>query len=591
MKATVIIVAVLLAAAAIAGAALVMGGTGSNQGGSAIEGEDSRIDDTTIDTGEDPSVTNDGDFTVTYVSGTKDAYTISKSNGETKVVFSGITEDTSYSISGTLNGCIVIEAGDYDFELVLNGVTIESSIDVPINVSSGENVDITAKKDTVNYVKDKRSTVSDEGISASIYSKCDLKLKGKGKLVVTSTNNNGIHSKDDLEVKNLTLYVTCMDNALKGNDSVTITSGTVVLNATSGDGIKTTSTDVSSKGVQRGTVTINTDDGDLSLTIRAYCDGIDAAFDVVMEETAGNKLTVDIIAGVGASTTGTLITTEGVPSGPGGMPAQGPGGWGGAPGGDSWMQGGPDSDGNKNKADYSCKGVKADNVVYITSGTITIDSYDDCIHANDTESFESGASAMGDVVITGGTIILNSKDDAIHADGSVSVYSGTVKVTGSYEGLEGSSIMISGGNLSVLSTDDGLNASGTVTISGGKVYIYAGGDGIDSNSRVNYGGIVFSGGETTIISTSGGNSSIDTDYGYTYSGGKVLAICPSGMTQEVTHANTWSSSATYKTMNLSSGSTVTVKVGGSTVMSVTMPLSINNAFVVYLGSNSASISA
>ena len=48
-------------------------------------------------------------------------------------------------------------------------------------------------------------------------------------------------------------------------------------------------------------------------------------------------------------------------------------------------------------------------------------------------------------------------------------------------------------------------------MSGGLLYVYAGGDGIDPNSKTSYGGIAFSGGKTMGISTSGGNSAIDSE--------------------------------------------------------------------------------
>ena len=547
---------------------------------------DSRINDTDIDTGVDDNVTIETTLTIVYGSGTADAYSVTESGGEQIITFSGLTEDTSYSISGTLKGCIIIDAGDYDFELVLDGTEISSSINVPICINSGDEVDIKANKGTVNYVYDNRQAVGDDDISAAIYALCDLDFKGKGKLVVISENNKGIHTKDDLSVKNLTLYVTCVDNALKGNDSVTITSGTITLNAVSGDGIKTSSTDLSKKNVQRGTVTINSDDGDTDLTIKAYCDGIDAAFDVTIEETSGS-VTVDIISGTGAEPfKSTAASFQG-----GRMPG---GGWGGMPGGNSWNQGGPDSEGNSNKASYSCKGIKAGNEIVIKSGTIIVDSYDDCLHSNNDDTMESGAVPTGNITITGGTITLNSKDDGVHADETLLISGGTVTVTGSFEGLEGNTVSISGGNTSIISSDDGINAtctSGTgISVSGGKLYVYAKGDGMDSNSRSSYSGIVFSDGETVVISYSGMNSSIDSENGYSFTGGKVLAICSQGMTQEVTHVDTWNSKATSKTITLSSGKTVTVTVGGTNQISATMPVSISNAYVVYLGSNSATIS-
>lgn len=587
MQGKIIAIIAVVAIVAIGAAVFVMAGSGNdNSSTTDTPSSPTRTTDTTIDTGEESTtpttVDSEYGFEVKFESGSDNCYQITKTSEGYTVTFSGMTdpEGSSYSITGTLTGNIVIDAGDYDFDLVLNGVTITTSSEVPIYISSGEDVSITAKKNTVNTIYDNRSEVSEDDVSASIYSKCDLKLKGNGKLVIVSTYNNGIHSKDDLSVKNLTLYVTAVNNCLKGNDSVKITSGTITLNATSGDGIKTTSTDLSSSGKQRGTVTINSDDGDTSLTIRAYCDGIDAAYDVVIEQTSGT-LTVDIIAGTGAGTTNSLVT--GASMGPGGGPGQwggAPGQWGGSPGGDS--------EGNKNKTSYSCKGIKAADAIEIVSGTVIIDAYDDALHANKDETMESGVKPTGNITISGGTVTLNSMDDGAHADGTLLISGGTVSVTGSYEALEGYAIAITGGRVSLVSDDDGINSTGGgLTLSGGYLYVFAGGDGLDTNSS----SIAFRGTDVVIVSTSGGNSAIDSDYSYTYTSGTVLAICPSGMTQEITNSSAFKSYGTQKSMgSLSKGTTVTATVGGTLMAAVQMPVSVNNAVAFYIGSTSATIS-
>ena len=56
------------------------------------------------------------DLTVTYVSGTKDCYTLT----EDTLTFFGVTEDTVYAVSGSFVGRIVIDAGEeskFDLEL------------------------------------------------------------------------------------------------------------------------------------------------------------------------------------------------------------------------------------------------------------------------------------------------------------------------------------------------------------------------------------------------------------------------------------------------------------------------------------------
>ena len=157
----------------------------------------------------------------------------------------------------------------------------------------------------------------------------------------------------------------------------------------------------------------------------------------------------------------------------------------------------------------------------------------------------------------------------------------------SYEGLEGATILLSGGRVSVLSSDDGVNstaASGNgVTISGGTHYIYAGGDGIDANSRTSYSGIVFQGGNTVIISTSGGNSAIDTEQGYQYTGGSVVALMPSGgMANEATHCSNFSRIGIYKNVSL------TIYDDNQSVLTLRMPCRLSGR-VIYLGSTTVSM--
>ena len=78
----------------------------------------------------------------------------------------------------------------------------------PITVLSGNEVSIKAQKDTSNYIYDTRSAVAENdtaSYSGAIHSEVDLEIGGKGNLFVVSSNNNGIHSKNDLQVQ-MTAY-------------------------------------------------------------------------------------------------------------------------------------------------------------------------------------------------------------------------------------------------------------------------------------------------------------------------------------------------------------------------------------------------
>ncbi|MBQ8213649.1 MAG: carbohydrate-binding domain-containing protein [Clostridia bacterium] len=222
------------------------------------------------------------DVEVTCLSGTKTCF---KLVGNT-LIFSGITADTVCTVSGKLRGSIVIDIGDdYRFDLELHGLSLVGEGTAPITVMGGDKVTVTAKKGYENYIYDTRDAIGEESTTqkaGAIHSEVDLEIAGKGALTVVSEKNNGIHSKKDLKVKNLTLLVACADNALKGNDSVELTSCATTLIATDGDGIKTSNSDISSKGNQRGTVLIVGG----SHKIYAACDGIDAAYNVEIDDSS-----------------------------------------------------------------------------------------------------------------------------------------------------------------------------------------------------------------------------------------------------------------------------------------------------------------
>ena len=163
-----------------------------------------------------------------------------------------ITGGSTYSISGTLsNGKIIVNPSDENavIELELTGVNISCNYGAPIGIFNGDQVDISAKKGSKNYLFDLRTSNDDtlDGSNACLYSAIDMDLKGKGSLSITSSYNNGIGTKDDLKIKNLELSVKAPNNAIKGNDSLIIESGTITAISTQGDALKTSNSSLSSK--------------------------------------------------------------------------------------------------------------------------------------------------------------------------------------------------------------------------------------------------------------------------------------------------------------------------------------------------------
>jgi hypothetical protein len=422
---------------------------------------------------EDMAVDIQGEFSITSESGkitAKDNRYLIGQGGE-------------YTLRGVLaEGQIYVNAPDEKVTLILDGASLSSAKNAVIFIAEADGVTIKCAEGSYNELHDTRplrgQNVNDSTTgSGCVFADADLKLSGKGALVVESSYAHGIHTKKDLSVKNVTLKVTAPDCALRGNDTVTIDSGNLVLISTGADGIKTSNSDISSKGNQRGTVTI---DG-ASVDIYAACDGIDAAYDVVIGD-AGTP-TVNIYTHNYSSHTATVVA----------------GSWETNPsesssGKNGWFSGfGGMREENPNKSSHSAKGIKAHNELLIHGGDIAIQAGDDALHAEAASALENGRKGKGNVTINGSGVqlLLVCADDAIHADDTLTVHNGQIDILGCYEGLEATTVDIRGGSIEVYADDDGINASGslgvsspTVRISGGYLSVTVGNgdtDALDTN--------------------------------------------------------------------------------------------------------------
>lgn len=392
---------------------------------------------------------------------------------------------------------------DAQVAVSLRGLTLANSSDSPIYAASvGDELVLTVKKDTVNTISDGTSYQNADGSAGAVYACDDLKIKGKGTLIVNGNCEDGIVSKDDLKLWNGNLQVNAADDGIRGKDSVRIgdpdaaegyDSLSVTVKTTGGDGIKSTGTDEG-----KGFVRINGG----TVTIDSYLDGISGEQSVEI-----NGGTIDIHTFEGASYSGGSQ-----------------GGYGGFGGGD----------GNKNKTDVSAKGIKAVGLydtdgttwksggnLYINGGTITIDSSDDCLHGG------------GDLFLYGGCMMLQTADDGVHSDHSLTVgeTAGTVYdnvqiiVTKGYEGLEAQHIIQNSGTVIAHVTDDGFNAGGGNDGSGnqGGFNPWGGGGGRGGFSSGGDYSLTFNGGFALVdVENSGDHDGIDSNGSITVTGGILI---------------------------------------------------------------------
>ena len=92
-----------------------------------------------------------------------------------------------------------------------------------------------------------------------------------------------------------------------------------------------------------------------------------------------------------------------------------------------------------------------------------------------------------------------------------------------------------------------------------------------------------------VISNSNGNSAIDSEQGYEYTGGAVIAIMPrGGMSSEATRCRDFSSVGNLSQSSLSAGDYLTVEFG-SIAATLKMPTSISSALLIVLGDSSPTI--
>ncbi len=489
-----------------------------------------------------------------------------------------ITGEGEYTVTGALSdGQLVIDAGEGEVKLTLANASVSCSTGAPILIRSAGKVTIKAEKDSYNTVTDLRTGSTDAvEDDAAIWAACDLSLSGAGTLIVTSDFDNGIKTKDDLKIKALTLKVTAKGNALKGNDSVEIKSGALILVSTASDGVKTENSDVSEKGNRRGTVSILGGQVD----IYAACDGISAAYNVEISEkdtcivniftasyatdaeSAAAQVQYLIVptalysdtdryyaylyndddtAGVWVECTYETMVYSGRSASYYGLAFCAPDGYrnilfeivpgGTTPDGGNYTAA---TDGDTRNADMNGYLIASVSGSRISGDWVQLT---DSRGGSDKTTYSSkGVKAANEIVIDGGTITVCAMDDGLHANGGDTLEDGSI-------GL--GNVTVNGGTLSVTCADDGIHADGSLVINGGTVRIVKSHEGLEANLLTQNGGSIFvyadddglnackgdatpmvtiNGGTAEIKTASGDTDAIDSNGSFLMTGGTVLVL-------------------------------------------------------------------
>ena len=544
----------------------------------------SKNTDTTVTssiTAQDTNVTHadDADNYKTEITG---EFSITSTDGSTITqndsVYT-ITQAGEYTVTGLLSeGQIVVNADDNaEITIVLNGTSITCSNGSPIYIKNADNVKIKSEENTYNYIVDARAEADDnsdnsssENGNAAIYAACDLKLVGKGALSVTGNYNNGIQSKDDISIKNVTIKINAVNNAIKGNDEVAIESGEIIAISRKGDGIKTSNSSLSTKGKQKGNVIISGG----NIDIYAACDGIDAAYGVDVSGDGNLNIYTDTYSdyseAVAADTSGSSASSSGSPISTPDSSASNPGSSASNPGSSASNPGSS----NQNQGSSSKSSSNATMMTYIT--TANTDNQNNSrvgtppdmnntqnngnmgnppdmnnsssnsgnnpdmkgnfgggnraangMPGNNSSGNSSkksystkGIKAESEINISGAAINISSTDDGIHANsdsgvletgedgkGIISISGGTITISTGDDGIHADKeLNITDGYINVLTSYEGLEAI-TINISGGQSFVYAADDGINACTG--------DGASTPLINITGGYVDVTTGSGDT----------------------------------------------------------------------------
>ena len=227
---------------------------------------------------------------------------------------------------------------------------------------------------------------------------------------------------------------------------------------------------------------------------------------------------------------------------------------------------------------YTLSGSFKYSVVVNATGDVTLILNGVNIESTMTAAIANGSTNALTIKLADNTVNNLSDGGSSEYDGCIFSYgkltiegNGTLNVNGKQEDGEGIAtkscdLIINSGTINVTSQDDGLNAGGSggsIIINGGTINIKANGDGIDSNGYLTInGGTLY-----TIGSSQGGDAGIDTDEGFIFNGGDIIAL-GSDMLEKPESSSKQKSVCFELNTKISNGSTVEIKnSNGDTIAS------------------------
>lgn len=317
-----------------------------------------------------------------------------------------ISKGGDFEVTGTLDGGQIVIDTEEKVKLRLSGMSLTNKNGSAVYVKNADKAYITLTDNTENTLTDGENyTSGDENEKGCITSRDNLEIKGSGSLSVNGNYNHGIFSSNSIEIGNGNVTVNAKNDGIHANDTLAISGGTVNVTA-EGDGLQAEEI-------------LDISDGEVNVTTTGEVKASTSNdFGGRGEMKDSSQMTDDEIQSMREQMNNNQFTqTE-------------------------------ESDDSE---DTSSKGIKADWMLDISGGEVTVNSTDHAIHC------------ASDINITGGTLNLSSESKkGISGHGDITIDDGDITITKSTEGIESKKILtINGGNIDITASDDGLNSGGT----------------------------------------------------------------------------------------------------------------------------------
>lgn len=521
------------------------------------------IDDTTV-TDNQVGVVYSGTSAAVTVAGNVAQYiTASVRGAHVNIEQSAdLAQEITYKLSGTSTDGEFYMSGSYKATLELNGLTLTNSTPVSsgaaIHIQNGKRINIKVVEGTTNTLTDAASG-SQKGC---LYVKGHAEFKQKGTLNVYGNVKHAIKAGEYITVKNATINVkSAAGDGINCAQFFAMESGKVSISGTSDDGIQ-----CDLEGTESTGETTDHEDEDSG---NIYIAGGTLTIDVTATAAKGIKCEGDMqISGgsitVTTSGSGEWDSTDQETKAAACMSADG----------SISISGG---ELNLTSTGSGGKGIKCDDTLIISDGTVTVKTTGGLYYNNgttentnytgDTDRISSSyySSPKG---IKAGTKTENGNNTTYSGD--LQITGGTVNVTttgNNGEGIESkNTLTISGGTVTVNSQDDGINSARAMYLKGGTITVVAkNNDAIDANANM-----YISGGTIIACGAQGAECGLDAAEGYHLyiTGGNVLAIAANNNSVTSTSSSQCIVSASG---SVSANNTVSVKSGSTTLVSFTVP--------------------